>query len=59
MIEDASMLEESFLRGKEHVYVTAGASTPPYLTDQVISVLKKYAETGILEKTEVDITKIL
>ena len=41
MIEDASGLQEDWLKGKEKVYVTAGASTPPYLTDQVIATLKK------------------
>ncbi|MCR5299979.1 MAG: 4-hydroxy-3-methylbut-2-enyl diphosphate reductase [Erysipelotrichaceae bacterium] len=59
MIEDASQLEEAWLKGKEKIYVTAGASTPPYLTDQVIQTIKKYAETGILEKTTVEIGKIL
>ncbi len=59
MIEDASQLQENWLKGKEKIYVTAGASTPPYLTDQVIGTLKKYAETGILEKTSVEIEKIL
>ena len=59
MIEDASGLQEDWLKGKEKVYVTAGASTPPYLTDQVIATLKKYAETGILEKTSIEISKIL
>ena len=59
MIEDASQLEEAWLIGKDKVYVTAGASTPPYLTDQVIRTIKKYAETGILEKTTVEIGKIL
>ena len=59
MIEDASQLEEAWLKGKEKIYVTAGASTPPYLTDQVMQTIKKYAETGILEKTTVEIGKIL
>lgn len=43
----------------ETVGITAGASTPTYLTNQVIQVLEKYAKDGILEVPEIELSKIL
>lgn len=59
MIEMASQIKEEDLIGANNVYVTAGASTPPYLSNQVLQTLKKYASSGILEKPEIDLSKIL
>ena len=59
MIEDVSGIQEEDLLDRKNVCVTAGASTPPYLSQQVLDTIKKYAESGILEIPEVEIDKIL
>ena len=59
MIETAAEIEECDLQHAQNVYVTAGASTPTYLSNQVLAVLKKYAAEGILEKPSIDFQKIL
>ncbi|MBR2802252.1 MAG: 4-hydroxy-3-methylbut-2-enyl diphosphate reductase [Erysipelotrichaceae bacterium] len=59
MIEDVSGIQEEDLHDRKNVCVTAGASTPPYLSQQVLDTIKKYAESGILEIPEVEIDKIL
>ena len=50
LIENANDIEENQIKGKNRVAVTSGSSTPTALTNDVVSVLKKYAETGILDK---------
>lgn len=47
LIEDAAQLREDMIKGKDRVAVTSGSSTPTGLTNQVISILKEYAETGV------------
>lgn len=59
MIKDACMLAKEDLQDVENVYVTAGASTPPYLTDQVIDTLKEYAQTKVLKKPDIDIERLI
>lgn len=59
MIKDAGMLAAEDLQDAENVYVTAGASTPPYLTDQVIDTLKEYAQTKVLKKPDIDIERLI
>ena len=50
LIENANDIKENQIKGKNRVAVTSGSSTPTALTNDVVSVLKKYAETGILDK---------
>lgn len=45
-IETASQLEAAWLEGKKHVGVTAGASTPDYLIEEVITRIQSYDEPG-------------
>lgn len=59
MIETAKEIREEDLREVENVYVTAGASTPTYLSMQVLRSLKNYAETGQLIIEEIDINKVV
>lgn len=42
MIESLQELNLSILQGKQHIAVSSGASTPTYLTEQVINFLKEY-----------------
>jgi 4-hydroxy-3-methylbut-2-enyl diphosphate reductase len=41
-IEDLSQLQPEWLKGKKRVAVTAGTSTPSYLTREVIQFLERY-----------------
>ena len=59
MIEDAGEITETDLGDVKNVYVTSGASTPAYLQEQVIAVLKDYAQTKVLKKPKVDLAEIL
>ena len=59
LIETAKDLNSEDLKDVENVYVTAGASTPTYLTDQVIEALKYYDEKGFLPTLDIDINAIL
>jgi len=59
MIETAKEIDINDLSADINVYVTSGASTPPYLSRQVLQCLKEYADTGILNTYEIDINKIL
>lgn len=49
LLESASELSREMLDGADRVAVTSGSSTPDRLTSDVIKILQKYAETGILE----------
>ena len=61
MIESLEDLDISVLKGKKKAAVSSGASTPAYLTDQVISFLEQFDETDpdTYTKPQVDLTKIL
>ena len=59
LIESANDIKEEDLKDAQNVYVTAGASTPTYLTNQVIEVLNDYNETHILKKPSIDISHII
>jgi len=54
LIDDESDLDESWLEGHETVGLTAGASSPDVLVDQVVARL---AELGFGERQEVEITR--
>lgn len=60
-IESLEDLDISVLKGKKKAAVSSGASTPAYLTDQVISFLEQFDETDpdTYTKPQVDLTKIL
>ena len=59
LIEAALEIDEEDLQNVENIYVTAGASTPTYLTNQVIKTLEDFNETGILKKPDVDLSQII
>lgn len=59
LIGSALEIYENDLKDAENVYVTAGASTPTYLTNQVIDVLNDYDKTHILKKPSIDFNKII
>lgn len=61
MIGSLDDLDVSVLRGKRKAAVSSGASTPPYLTDQVIAFLEQYdgEDPSTWEKPAVDLTRIL
>lgn len=46
LIETAGEIEEDWLKGKEHVGITAGASTPDESIDEVIEELNRYIKRG-------------
>ena len=48
LIETSHDIKEEEIKGKNRIAVTSGSSTPTALTNDVIDVLKKYAETGVL-----------
>jgi len=43
-IETAAELELSWIRGKQHIGITAGASTPDEVIDRVVLKLKEAAK---------------
>ena len=59
LIETCHDIKEADLKNADTVAITAGASTPTYLTNQVIDVLKKYSETKTLNLPPIEIDKIL
>ncbi len=59
LIGAAFEIEEEDLQDVENIYVTAGASTPTYLTNQVIETLNTYNETHELKKPDVDLSQII
>ncbi|MBQ6221875.1 MAG: 4-hydroxy-3-methylbut-2-enyl diphosphate reductase [Solobacterium sp.] len=46
LIEHALELKQEMFKKTDRIAVTSGSSTPSVLTEQVISVLNQYAETG-------------
>lgn len=59
LIETCHQIKEEDLIDKQIIAITAGASTPTYLTQQVIQVLNEYNETHILNIPEIDLSKII
>lgn len=61
MIESLENLDVELLRGKRKAAVSSGASTPTYLTNQVIGFLEQFEETdpATYRKPATDLTKIL
>lgn len=61
MIESLNDLDIEWLKGKKKAAVSSGASTPTYLTNQVIAFLKQFDETQpqTFDKPSIDLTKIL
>ena len=59
LIGSALEISEDDLINVEKVYITAGASTPTYLTNQVIDVLNTYNDTKELKKPMIDLAKII
>ena len=47
LIEDPSTIDPEWLRGKEAVGITAGASTPEELVQDVIEALREHAELEV------------
>ena len=61
MIESINDLDISILNGKQKVAVSSGASTPTYLTNQIIEFISQYDEHNVHTHTkpDIDYTKIL
>ncbi len=59
MIESVRDIELTDLKNVENIYVTAGASTPTYLSEQVIETLLDFDKTGILKKPMIDLGRII
>lgn len=59
LIETCHQIKEEDLKEKQIIAITAGASTPTYLTQQVIQVLNEYSETHLLNLPEIDLDKII
>ena len=59
MVECANELEEEMFENVETIAITSGASTPTYLTEQVIQTIKEYDKTKVLKKDPIDIDQIL
>lgn len=57
LIDDVNGVQEQHLHNAKRVAITSGASTPTYLTAQVISYLKEYESCK--EKPQIDIHKII
>lgn len=56
-IDDVTEIHEDHLKGANKVAVTSGASTPTYLTSQVISYLLNFNKEK--QKPKIDISKVL
>lgn len=61
LIDHVQQIELTHLHEKKYAAVSSGASTPTYLTNQVIEFLKQYDHHDLKThiKPEIDITKIL
>lgn len=59
MIETVNDLNEEMFNGINRLAITSGASTPTYLTEQIIQTIKEYNNTHILNKKPIEIDKIL
>lgn len=59
MIENANDLSIDMIQDSNNIAVTSGASTPNYLTKQVLETLQEYSQTKKLNKQFIDINKII
>ncbi len=59
LIEDCHKIKKQDLVGKNRIAVTSGASTPTYLTQQVLDVLEHYSKTQQFIVPEIDLSKII
>jgi len=61
MIESIAELNVEWLKNKKYAAVSSGASTPTYLTNQIINYLKQYNENDLLtyKKPTIEKEKIL
>lgn len=59
LIETVNDLTNDMLKDCESIAITSGASTPTYLTTQVIEALNNYKITKKLKKEIIDIDKII
>lgn len=59
MIEDHLEIKEEYIKNKERIGITSGASTPTYITEKVISSLRQYAESRTLSSEPIDLSRIL
>lgn len=57
LIDDVNGIQDHHIKDAKHIAVTSGASTPTYLTNQVISYLETYDKTR--EKPHIVISDIL
>jgi 4-hydroxy-3-methylbut-2-enyl diphosphate reductase len=54
LLEDAESLDPAWLVGATTVGVTAGASAPPHLVDEVVDVVRGLGRTRLREHRAVD-----
>lgn len=59
LIETSNEIQKNWLEGCDRIAITSGASTPTYLTNQVIEVLKHYSKTNELLHLAIDIDHLL
>lgn len=59
LIETSQDVQEQWLINKNRIAITSGASTPTYLTNQVITMLEHYAKTHDLVKPIIEIDHLL
>lgn len=59
MIQTALDINIEDLKGVQNIYVTAGASTPTFLTNQVIDSLNYYQNNNTLPNISIDLKKLL
>lgn len=59
LIESVNDLTLDMIKDAKQVAVTSGASTPTYLTKQVLDALETYKNTQVLEKKVIEIEKII
>lgn len=59
LVETSNDLSEEWIENCKRIAVTSGASTPTYLTNQVIESLKNYEKKGVLLKTPIDYDHLL
>ena len=59
LIRSAQDIDIQDLKDVSVIYVTSGASTPNYLRDQVIEVLKEYDKKGTFKVPEIILSKLI
>ncbi len=59
LIQSAHDIDIDDLKNVQKIYVTSGASTPNYLREEVIEVLKTYDKTAKLVLKPLDISKLI